>query len=201
MSNHNSDHRANSDVNSAAECRLSTSWLVASLLSRVSGVWCLVSTVTHGGRGLACGGAWLLLAGVQMAQGGRAGGDWQWQNPESRAPDSGCEVDGIDKVHRARCTLRGRSERAAFPGPLALQPSGHGDSPLATRVSRLHALGGGREARSAPDAEPLPLPLPVPVPARLGALSPSVSLAFSQLPRGLRQTQGLGATNRRNCQQ
>ena len=150
MSNHNSDHRANSDVNSAAECRLSKSWLVASLLSRVSGVWCLVSTVTHGGRGcgcgLACGGAWLLLAGVQMAQGGRAGGDWQWQNPESRAPDSGCEVDGIDKVHRARCTLRGRSERAAFPGPLALQPSGHGDSPLGS----LDSTPSGEEERHGP---------------------------------------------------
>ena len=162
MSNHNSDHRANSDVNSAAECRLSTSWLVASLLSRVSGVGCLVSTVTHGGRGcdcgLACGGAW-------RANGAGGPGGGRLAVAEPRIQSSRLGMRGGWDRQGAPCTVH--PARAVRAGCFS-RPSGTpalGTRRLATRVSRLHALGGGREARSAPDAEPLPLPLPVPVPA------------------------------------
>ena len=142
----------------------------------------------------------MLLAGVQMAQGGRAGGDWQWQNPESRAPDSGCEVDGIDKVHRARCTLRGRSERAAFPGPLALQPSGHGDSPLGS----LDSTPSGEEERHGPPPmrnrshSHSHLPVPVPAANRFATRSP-VTLSLSRIfPAAAEAEAGAGARSHKS---
>ena len=166
MSNHNSDHRANSDVNSAAECRLSKSWLVASLLSRVSRVWCLVSGVHCHARRTRLRLRSRVRRGLVAAR-GRANG--------AGGPGGGRLAVAEPRIQSSRLGMRGGWDRQGAPCTMHparavragcfSRPSGTpalGTRRLATRVSRLHALGGGREARSAPDAEPLPLPLSPP---------------------------------------